>query len=204
MVGNSSFQVYFKQADFDGLIASMQALPKDIELASSRAANRTMQWLRAQVSRELSARFGIPKAKLRTRITSKRIGNSPLWVLFMGVNHMPIDVASPIKQSSIGLVHKGGTVRGGFKKSIFGGGEKGWIRKRRARALGLKLPGLDSSSPSAQSGLKLSHSRFPVLRISHDLEKGSRELFEKYTTQAHRQFMERFEHELSNVMRAKK
>ncbi|MGL4755193.1 MAG: hypothetical protein ACRCXB_22775 [Aeromonadaceae bacterium] len=201
MAGNKAqFDILFQQSDFDGLIASLQAAPADFNKASDRAASRTMQWMRARVSRELAARLGIPVAKLRTRITQKKYSTStPYWVLFLGVNHLPIDLTGPIKQNSIGLGHRGGTVRGGFKKDVFSNGEKGWIRKKRARQLGLKLPGLKGEG----SGINID-GRFPVLRISHDLEDAATPIFHKYHAQAKRQFMERFEHELAHIMKGKK
>lgn len=192
-------------ADFSkslqAVIAEMAASPKDIKTASDRAARRTMQYLRGAIATTISDQLGIPKGKLKTRVTFKRSnGETPQWVLFVGLNRMPYDVAGPVSQNRTGLVHKGGVVKGGFYESPFRSGMGGWIRKKRAKDLGLKLPGLNERSGTPPG--KLRH-KFPLLRISHDLGISANAVTMTFEKQAYERFVARFDHELRNIKRSK-
>ncbi|MGL4355652.1 MAG: hypothetical protein ACRCTP_17605 [Aeromonas popoffii] len=194
-MAGANFEILFKPEDLQAAITAVAASSSDIQKASDRAARRTMQWMRARISKDVSASLGIPAAMMRTRLTVKHFsGSRPVWILFLGVNRMPVDLTGTVAQSSTGLRHRGGTIKGGFHKDVFSHGKKGWIRKKRARELGLKMPGLEG----AGSGLNID-GRFPVLRISHDLNEAARGIMQRHQAQGHRQFLIRFEHELKHI-----
>ncbi|MGL5483092.1 MAG: hypothetical protein ACRDC7_14460, partial [Aeromonas veronii] len=93
-----------------------------------------------------------------------------------------------------GLKHKGGTVQGGFYKDVFHHGRRGWIRKKRARALGLDLPGLKGSG----SGVNID-GRFPIIRISHNLETACTPIFKKYERKGRKRFEDEFHRQLKLI-----
>lgn len=181
-------------------IAEMAASTKDINIAAYRAGHRTMQFLRTAVSRSMAAQLGIPVGKLKGRVryipsNAKR----PEWRLFVGLNDMPYDIAGKVYQNAVGLSHKGGVVKGGFYSNPHGKAG-GWIRKKRAKDLGLKLPGLDKNTKAKSA--KEKH-RFPVLRISHDLGIAADPVMMVFEKQANAKFLERFNHELRRLKGSK-
>ncbi|MGL5285673.1 MAG: hypothetical protein ACRC8D_06000 [Aeromonas sp.] len=192
-MAGSNFELTFDRQALQGIITALEATGPELTKAADRAAKRTLIWMRARITKGVSGALGIPAAKLRTRITIKKPGgNPPAWILFLGVNRMPVDVASTVSQTKRGLRHRGGTVQGGFYQDVFKHGRKGWIRKGRARRLGLKLPGL-SGAGSFDDG------RFPVLRISHDLEAAATPIVEQYRKQGEGRFLAQLEHEIKYI-----
>lgn len=198
MSGSSKTELLFDQATLKDFIDSIQATGPEVMRAADMAARDAMRWMQSRISREVSVSLGIPLPQLKTRITQKRVGGGngrALWVLFLGVNQMPIDIADPgVSQTPAGLKHKGGMVQGGFHKDVFHHGRRGWIRKKRARDLGLKLPGLKGSG----SGVNID-GRFPVLRISHDLHAACAPIFKKYEIQGRRMFETEFNRQLLRI-----
>ena len=201
-MSGSKTELLFDQATLQAFISSIQASGPEVMKAANMAAGDTMRWLRTRIAGEVSKSTGIPLAKLKTRITQKRVGGGKgraLWVLFLGVNRMPIDIADPgVSQSSTGLTHKGGTVKGGFHKDVFNHGRRGWIRKKRARELGLTLPGLEKGKNNVTFHGELKH-KFPILRISHDLHAACEPIFRKYDAQGRRRFESEFNRQLLRI-----
>ncbi|MGY3887198.1 hypothetical protein [Aeromonas aquatica] len=195
-MAGGNFELLFDRAALQGLIATLEATGSEVTKAANRAAERTMRSVRSGVAKEVAKAHGIPVKMLTNRITLKSYkGEDPVWILFVGINRMPVDVADPnVKQTEAGLSHKGGMVKGGFYQDVFHHGRKGWIRKKRARELGLKLPGLDGPG----SGVNID-GRFPVIRISHDLATITTPIFRRYQKIATRTFEARFEHELKHI-----
>ncbi|MGL5776828.1 MAG: hypothetical protein ACRCYB_16095, partial [Aeromonas veronii] len=88
---------------------------------------------------------------------------------------------------------------GGFYKGVFTKAPQGWIRKKRARALGLNLPGLGKGDPSVRFPDSNMESRFPVLRISHDLGQHAQAVVNGFEHKARQRFLVRFDHELRRI-----
>lgn len=189
-MAGASFSIAFRKEDLQAITDAVEASTSEYLRAADRAAKRTMIWLRQRISQEVGAALGIPQSSLRTRITMKKTeGRSPAWVLFMGVNRLPYDKTGPTSQNPYGLLHRSGAVKGGFKADV--SGQKGWIRKGRAKALGLKLPGGE--------GVRSETANLPIIRISHDLDASATPIIERYGAQVNRLFMQRFEHELKQI-----
>lgn len=192
MTGNNSFDVKFNQADFLGLVTALESSAQDVNLAANRAARRTMAWMRVNVAKDCATLLGIPASRLKTRIRQRKLGNNQ-WSLFVGTNPLPYDRTGKVGQSTMGMTHPTTTVRAGWVNKMGGSTDKGFIRKGRAKKLGLKLPGLKGNF---KEGANL-----PILRISHDLHEITTPIFDKYAAQGSRYFRQRFEHELRNIKR---
>lgn len=199
MAGVNNFSLAFDPLQFQAVIAQIAATPSEVTKASDRAARHTMAVMRTLIARTLSRETGIPVNKLKTRLSVKsgRSGGSSSWLLFVGLNRMPYENAGAISQNTTGLQHMGRVVKGGFGGPVFGA-KKGWIRKKRARELGLALPGLEKGRDNVtlKGGL---HHRFPVLRISHDLGGAASAVIMAFENQARAKFIARFEHDLKHI-----
>lgn len=189
----AGFSLSVKQDELARVLAQVTAEAKHLPKAADRAARRVFEWLRNQVARELGRQLGIPQAALKTRLTVRRYeGNPPAWVLFLGSEPMPVDKMGKVSQNRVGVAARGGTTKGGFISNVYADGRKAWIRKRRARALGLDLYGIDK-------GETFNNGRFPVMRISRDIHKAAAPIFKQYSQQAERRFYERLGHELAQL-----
>lgn len=201
-MSGSKTELLFDKATLQSFVDSINATGPEVMKAANLAASSTMRWLRSRIAGEVSASLGIPLAKLNTRITQKRVGGGKdraLWVLFLGVNRMPIDIADPgVSQNQTGLTHKGGTVKGAFYKDVFKHGRRGWIRKKRGRELGLDLPGLEKGRDNVTLKGGLSN-KFPILRVSHNLHAAAAPIFKKYEPQGQRRFESEFNRQLLRI-----
>lgn len=198
-MAGAKFELLFNQSQVNAAIQAMAASPSEIKKASDRAARHTMTVMGTVVSRAVSAASGIPMKALKSRLrVSKLSGDNPVWVLWLGLNNMPYDVAGPVSQSPTGLVHGKGVVKGGFYKGVYTKAPQGWIRKKRARELGLKLPGIEKGKDNVTLLGDLP-SRFPVMRISHDLGKHADMVVKEFEGKARARFVVRFEHELKHI-----
>ncbi|MGL5589086.1 MAG: hypothetical protein ACRDDI_13615 [Aeromonas veronii] len=189
-MAGSSFTVQFKQQDLQGVISSLGALPKDIEQASRSAAKRALNMTLVAIRREVAFKLNISQKALKTRLTVRGAGPGT-WILFFGVNRLPYDRTGNVDQNSYGMTHKTSDTKSGFVDNMGGSTKKGWIRKGRARQLGLKLPGLAGGKPD--------DGRLPILRIAHDLEAVATPIFERHQKRLSTLFAARFEHELKRI-----
>ncbi|MGL4755652.1 MAG: hypothetical protein ACRCXB_25105 [Aeromonadaceae bacterium] len=198
-MSGAKFELLFNQSQVNAVIAELAATPTQITKASNAAARHTLNVMSTLVARTLAQTSGIPSKALKTRMRVSRLsGTNPVWILWVGLNDMPYDVAGPVSQSRAGLVHGKGTVKGGFYKGVFDKTPYGWIRKKRARELKLDIAGIKKSENSIPLDASLS-GRFPVMRISHDLGKHADEIIKGFEDKARARFLERFDHELRRL-----
>lgn len=199
MAGANQFELVFDNSQVQAAILAMAATPKEVSKASDRAARHTMNAMKTLIARSISAQLNIPVNALKSRLSVRKYGNgSPsVWMLWVGLNAMPVQQIGNISQNKAGLRHKGGIVKGGFDKDVFSSGQRGWIRKSRAKALGLKLPGLDKAG-SKQPPAHL-RGRFPVVRIATDLGVAAQTIINQWQSKSSERFLTRFEHELSHI-----
>lgn len=199
MAGANQFELVFDNSQVQAAILAMAATPKEVSKASDRAARHTMNAMKTLIARSISAQLNIPVNALKSRLSVRKYGNgSPsVWMLWVGLNAMPVQQIGNISQNKAGLRHKGGIVKGGFDKDVFSSGQRGWIRKSRAKALGLKLPGLDKDG-SKQPPTHL-RGRFPVVRIATDLGVAAQTIINQWQSKSRERFLTRFEHELSHI-----
>ena len=189
-MAGSNFSISFKESDLRALVDSLGASMLEANKAAARAARRTLATVRAAIRRDVAAQLNIPQNKLTTRLIVRPLGVSS-WELFFGVNRMPYDKTSNVSQNAFGMAHRTRDIKSGFVDNMGGGTKKGWIRKGRARQLGIDLPGLGSGP--AGTG------RLPIIRISHDLEEVANPIFERHQKRISSLFLARFEHELKNI-----
>lgn len=202
-MAGAKFELVFNQSDVNAAIQAMAATPAQIKKASDRAARHTMKALSTLIARSISSELNIPVNKLKSRLNVRKYGgSSPIWILWVGLNAMPVDQIGEVSQSQQGLSHRNGLVKGGFHKDVFGNGRKGWIRKKRARDLGLKLPGLEKGKNNVTFKGHLA-GRYPVVRIATDLGSMAQTIINHWQSKARARFLVRFEHELSNLQRTK-
>ncbi|APU01162.1 hypothetical protein [Aeromonas phage 32] len=203
MAGANQFELVFNKAQVQAAILAMAATPQDIKKASDRAARHTMNAMRTLIAKSISSELNIPVNKLKTRLNVRKYGNdSPVWILFVGLNAMPVDQIGDVSQTGAGLQHRNGMVQGGFHKDVFGNGRKGWIRKKRARTLGLNLPGLEKGKNNVTFRGNLA-GRYPVVRISTDLGGMAQTIINHWQSKSRARFLTRFEHELKFITEKK-
>lgn len=200
MAGANQFELVFDNSQVQAAILAMAATPKEVSKASDRAARHTMNAMKTLIARSISAQLNIPVNALKSRLNVRKYGNgSPsVWMLWVGLNAMPVQQIGNISQNKAGLRHKGGIVKGGFDKDVFSSGQRGWIRKSRARALGLKLPGLEKGKDNVTFHGSLA-GRFPVVRIATDLGAAAQTIINQWQAKSRERFLTRFEHELSHI-----
>ncbi|QIZ02623.1 hypothetical protein AhyVDH1_018 [Aeromonas phage AhyVDH1] len=202
-MAGAKFELVFNQSQVQAAIQAMAATPAEITKASDRAARHTLNAMKTLIARSISVQLNIPVNKLKTRLSIKRYSaSSPVWILWVGLNAMPVDQIGPVSQNPTGLSHRNGIVKGGFHQALFGQGRHGWIRKKRARELGLNLPGLEKWKHNVTFHGELKH-KFPVVRISTDLGKAAETIINHWQSKARGRFLTRFEHELANIKRKK-
>ncbi|MGL4505185.1 MAG: hypothetical protein ACRCUF_05575 [Aeromonas sobria] len=202
-MAGAKFELLFDPAQVNAAIQAMAATPQEIKKASDRAARHTLNAMKTLIARSISSQLNIPVNKLKKRLSVRRYtGDKPVWILFVGLNSMPVDQIGDVSQSPTGITHRNGSVKGGFYKDVFNHGRKGWIRKSRARKLGLKLPGLEKGKDNVTFKGSLA-GRFPLVRISTDLGQAAQTIINHFETKARARFLTRFEHELENLKRTK-
>ncbi|AWH14521.1 hypothetical protein [Aeromonas phage 13AhydR10PP] len=202
-MSGAKFELVFNQSDLNAAIQAMAATPAQIKKASDRAARHTMKVMSTLIARSISSELNIPVNKLKSRLNVKKYGgNAPVWILWVGLNAMPVDQIGNVSQNQEGLSHRNGITKGGFHKDVFGNGRKGWIRKKRARALGLKLPGLEKGKNNVTFRGNLA-GRYPVVRIATDLGAMAQTIINHWQGKARSRFIARFEHELSYLQTEK-
>lgn len=189
-MAGSSFNLAVNEKALAGVIASVGASAVHINKAAEMAAKRTLSMLQTRIKREVAAALNIPQKNLNARLVIRR-GGKASWVLFFGINRMPYDKTGAVKQNTRGMTHRSGDIKSGFTDKMGGSSDKGWIRKGRAKQLGIKLPGLAGGKPD--------DGRLPILRISHDLDAAAQPVFARHEKAASRIFHERFEHELRRL-----
>lgn len=202
-MAGAKFELLFDQSQVNAVVQEMAATPQEIKKASDRAARHTMNVMRTLVARTLSSEFKIPAYALKSRLTVRHYsGTRPAWILFVGLNAMPVDVIGPTSQAKTGLQHRNGLVKGGFNTDVYKNGKRGWIRKKRARDLGLKLPGLEKGRDNVTllGGLA---GRFPLVRIATDLGTAADAIISHFQGKARDRFLARFDHELRHLKRTK-
>lgn len=200
MAGANQFELVFDKSQVQAAILAMAATPQEVNKASDRAARHTMNAMRTLIARSISSQLNIPVNKLKSRLNVRKYGSgSPsVWILWVGLNAMPLDQIGPISQNRSGLRYRGGTVKGGFDKDVFSSGQRGWIRKKRARDLGLKIPGLEKGRDNVTLRGSLA-GRFPVVRIATDLGAAAQTIINHWQGKSRERFLTRFEHELRHI-----
>lgn len=199
-MSGAKFELLLGKSDIQGAIQAMAASPAEINKAANAASRHTLKKMSTLVARSISAVSGIPTKALRSRISVRKYSSeNPVWILFVGLNRMPMDIAETVSQNPVGLKHSRGIVKGGFYKAVHSHAPQGWIRKKRARDLGLRLPGLGEGNPAVRFPGSDMNSRFPVLRISHDLGQHAQTVINQFQGRVRADFLVRFEHELKRI-----
>lgn len=198
-MAGAKFELSFNQSQVNAVIQEMAATPAEVKKASDRAARHTMNAMKTLIVRAISSQFKIPVSALRSRVTVRKYSaDNPVWIMFVGLNSMPVDKVGPISQNPTGLKHRNGLVKGGFDTDVFKNGKRGWIRKKRARDLNLDLPGLEKWKHSVTLRGPLA-GRFPIVRISTDLGGAASTIIAHFQSKAKGRFLARFEHELKHI-----
>lgn len=201
-MAGAKFELSFQESQFNAAIQAMAASPAEIQKAADRAARHTLRAMQTLIAKSLSKQFNIPYLKLRARLNVRKYnGASPVWILWVGLNPMAVDQIGNVSQNTVGLQHRNGLVKGGFHQGLFGQGRKAWIRKKRARELGLKLPWMEAGN-GRQPPKELKH-KFPVIRIGTDLGAAAGDIIQHFNAKAKDRFVTRFVHELEFI-RSKK
>lgn len=202
-MAGAKFELVFNQSQVNAAIQAVAATPAEVKKAADRAARHTLAAMKTLIARSISSQLNIPVNKLKARLSVKKYGDSaPVWILWVGLNAMPVSFIGPISQNQSGLQHRNGITKGGFDKDVFGNGQRGWIRKKRARALGLKIPGLEKWKHNVTFHGELA-GRFPVVRVATDLGEAAQTIINHWQSKARDRFLPRFEHELRNIKRKK-
>lgn len=192
--------------------AVIQATPKQLQLAGGRAIKKTMRWLKTRIARELAASIGVSQKVLKSRIWLSHAGSGydAVTIFGFGTAPMAVDRMGNARQTKAGVSLRDKRYKGAFYRNVYGDGDKVWIRKSRANALGMNLPKLDSyntarggdfhfldsggANDSSQRG------RFPIVRIGVDIADVSAEVFKRFQARIPEEFRKILAQELNYVV----
>lgn len=192
--------------------AAIQSTPAQLTKASNRAIRKTIRWLKNQVAREVGQALGIRQSALKQRLTQSVVGNGVdrIHILWLGVAPIAAENMGKARQTRKGVSVGKHRYQGAFYRDVYGDGEKVWIRKSRAAALGYNLPSYSGNTRGATSDFVSSgrnRGRFPVQRVAVDIEPVATEVFRRYQRRAEMQFNKVFTSELNfavNIEKARK
>lgn len=164
--------------------AVIQSTPKQVHLATSRAIKKTMKWLSVRVARELSQKLGIPQKNLKARFSLKTVGKgaNQAHILWMGVAPMSADSAGKARQTKKGVTVGKRVFEGAFLRSVYNPEKNVWIRAQRNldknyTTLGKTRAGARSTKPELSG-------RFPLQRISVEIEPAAALAFKRLERRA--------------------
>lgn len=176
--------------DTDEIGKQFGATIEHLQIAARRAAKKTRDSLMTVLLREQSAKTDIPQKALRLRYRkvtksdrpgawSKEFGQAILWI---GVNPVEAQRVSKGRKLKHGYKVKQWMFDHAFKANIYGPTDKIWRRK------------------GAELGPGRGASRFPVVKMTVEIDKATEGLIQKLEPWVARKFEENFEHELKYAM----
>lgn len=187
--------------------AAIQATPKQIEVASQRALKKTIRWLSSRIAREIGQALNVPQKSFKRRLSVKAVGrgSDQVHILWLGVAPLAAELVGRPRQTKQGVSVGKHRFQGAFYKDVYGDGASVWIRKSRAAALGLKLPQWGRKSRGGDSRFmdyggpndSSNRGRFPVMRVSIDIESVAAEIFRRYDRRAIDRFSTVIDQELN-------
>jgi hypothetical protein len=158
------------------IVGSINALPEQVSRAAIFALNRTAEWMKGQVSKELSAEKRLKLKLIRDRIAIARAGRKNLQSLlhcnFHGI--LARDLGS-MRQTPVGAKAGGQLFPGSFIASLKPGAKAG-IYRRKGKA------------------------RFPVKSVTIPIFDEAMKIVEELVgDEARSVFEKRFKHEISRL-----
>lgn len=174
--------------------ALIQSTPEQLNKAAARAAKKTIQWLQTRISREIAQALGVPQRLIKKRLTASAAGKgvNQVHILWLGVAPISAELLGRPKQTRAGVTVGRRRFQGAFYRDVWGDGERVWIRKRRAEALGMDLSNKGAGSAGASDS-----GRFPVVRVSVAVDVAAGEIFRRYQRRASERFGVLLEQELN-------
>lgn len=170
----------FVKVDTSELEKRFALLPKQMDLAAKRAAIRTREWLRTQLSREISAMAQVPRKALNGRIRRGPKTKDGAWysdgqaVLWIGLAGVQAHLTGTPRQTKKG-------VRVG--KHFF---DRAFIAR--------------IGSDTAKVWRRVDRKRIPVAIMTVPIDEAGEDLLEKYEAPAARMFSQRLEHEVNFLL----
>lgn len=171
----------FVQIDTSELEKRFALLPKQMELAAKRAAIRTREWLRTQLTRELATTARVPQKALKGRVRRGPKANDGAWysngqaVLWIGLNEVAAHHVGTPRQTKKGVR---------VEKHFFD------------RAFIVRIGHSQRLSVWRRQGRK----RTPIAMVTVPLDEAGEDLLEKYEAPAARTFSQRLEHEVNFLL----
>jgi hypothetical protein len=170
----------FVQIDTTEIEKKFDFLTVEMDTAAKRAAIRTREWLRTQVTREIASTTGVPRKALKERVRRGSKENDGAWysdgqaVLWIGLQDIPAHYLGKPRQTKKGVRVRKHFFDKAFTVSIGEQAPKVWKRAGK--------------------------SRLPIIKMTVPVEPGRRDLLGKYEKAAARMFSERLEHEINYLL----
>ena len=164
------------ESQIEKFVGSINALPEQVAQASVRALNRTAEWMKGQVSKELSAEKRLKLKLIRDRIAISRANKKNLQSLlncnFRGI--LARDLGS-LKQTPAGAKAGSQLFPGAFVATLRKGAKTGIYRRKTKK-------------------------RFPVKSVTIPIfEEATKIIGEVAGDEARSVFEKRFRHEISRL-----
>ena len=192
-------QLNFAQ-DITRATAQIAATPAQLEKAVQRAIKKTMRWLQTRIAREVATALGVPQKAIKHRlsVTQTGKGTNGIHILWLGTAPLAAESAGKPRQTKAGVTVGKRKFPGAFYRDVYGDGPKVWIRASRANALGMDLPQWGRKQRARASTLAPGEGgRFPVRRVSIDVQHVANDIFGRYQKQAEQRFNTVIDQELN-------
>ncbi len=192
-------QLNFAQ-DITRATAQIAATPAQLDKAVQRAIKKTMRWLQTRVSRDIAQALGVSQKAIKHRLTLTQSGKGTkgIHILWLGTAPLAAELAGKPRQTRNGVTVGKHKFPGAFYKDVYGDGPKVWVRSSRAASLGLDLPQRGKAQRARASGLSAKQrGRFPLRRVSIDVQSHANEIFSRYQRQAETRFNQVLDQELN-------
>lgn len=180
------------QAALDELAPGLSAYEKSTQQALKRAIRKFMRWLQREISRLIKSRTGVAQKSLKARFKVTLLlkeGYASLWV---GLNPIEAQLAGGVRQLKVGTRAAGQLFEGAFYRPVYGKEAKVWRRKFRGKGSTKRSwIHLKRSAPDEIAG------RFPVEKMTIDIDRPSREEINRLQSRAQKRFKTLFQQELN-------
>ncbi|WP_028694342.1 hypothetical protein [Pseudomonas cremoricolorata] len=172
-------------------------VPKAITAAQRRAINKTLRWLRSQVSREVGREQRIAVTAVRQRLKAYMSGSNGQGKLWFGIRPLEASRAGRARQSRTGVSVAGRRYQGAFFKTVYGGRPDIWIRTASKHFDASQFPDVEAARGGNRSGwIAENGNRFPLAKAKISLDD-VRPHFEAWTRKAHERLRVVMEQELN-------
>jgi len=172
MESGASFQLSFSD-ELLRVTAKLQSTPAQVQKASGRAARKTMRWLTTAMARDIGQALKVPQRSLKSRLTTSTAGqgDDQVHILWFGTQPLAAEQVGRPRQGQRGTSVAGRRFDGAFYRGVYDGTKRVWIRK--------------------------SQGRFPLLRVTIELQNIAAEVFRRYERRALARYAELIEQELN-------